>query len=75
MSGKKYRKELSFMIKLIDTLAEISMDRSPVDTDIKLKIGTFEIDIPFNADSYERLRAFMEEEIKESKELDSISSN
>ena len=63
------------MLDQINNMAKTSVSEEPVDATIKISVGELTLDIGFNADSYERLKAFLEQEIKEDKALDGTSGS
>lgn len=71
----KYRQACKDMKDHIDAIAHAAMKsvkgkKEPENVVIKISVGKESIDIPFNADSYERLDAFLRAEIKEDKDLE-----
>ena len=67
--GEAYRDECQDMIDKLDQLANNEDD----ETDIVITVNNTTLDVPFNADSYSRLKAFLEAEIQEDEELEAIN--
>ncbi len=65
----KYRSEIDKMMSLLEDQVVIAMDGERVD-DITISFGKTSLSVPFNADSYSRIKRFLIEEKKEDESLD-----
>lgn len=75
---EKYRADIKNMLDVLHAMAKKSMEDKPVDAVINIAISSAgvndtKLEVPFNADSYERLVTFLDEESKEDEELEGIS--
>lgn len=70
----KYRTKIAKMIKILDDFAGVAMNNDKETNDamapIVISIAKDSIEIPFNADSYERLSKFLREEMSDDKNLE-----